>query len=415
MNKINVGKFISHSKMFFLAMVAFYSMRPYFWWDRTIVLLLLDVFVFLFFFLQHFFVGCYESRKISARDFIIADIFLLLFTWQKIVWGMEWSMFGSIGNIVLYLFPVMVMLVSDVEEKEFFLSFFTGFVALVFSISIFFFLLYLAGIYRTRTPLYHPSNEGYGQMSNFKFFILCKGETIAESIFPRFQSVLTEPGHVGMISALLLYANEYNIKRPSLLVIVTSLFLSLSGAGYALLVLGILLRLYFNSRNRVIAFVTVALAGTIIMGGLFLYYESNPNSVFSKRIITRFMFDKKRGVAGNNRNTADFLKEYDDYIKNGGIQLVIGKGPSVMMEKYSWGNSSYKCFILVNGLVGLFLLVGFYAGLVYFRQSRLAVGMLLLFSASFLQRPVAVDTNQIFIFASAVAVFHKNQGKRYER
>jgi len=53
----------------------------------------------------------------------------------------------------------------------------------------------------------------------------------------RFNSIFLEPGHLGMISSFMLFANGYNFKKKECWVILFAIILSLSLAGYVLTIM----------------------------------------------------------------------------------------------------------------------------------------------------------------------------------
>ena len=73
--------------------------------------------------------------------------------------------------------------------------------------------------------------------SNSLFLIL----PITSFPFPRFQSIFLEPGHLGMISSLMLYMIRYNMRSWQGIIIFLSSLLSMSLAAYMLLFLGMVI------------------------------------------------------------------------------------------------------------------------------------------------------------------------------
>lgn len=391
---------IKKGKSFFLALVALYSMRPYFLWDKNIVLFFFNIMLFLCVFLEFFFDKGYGCRKIDRKNIYCIGNFLLLYVYVYIVWA--GGIVGLIAQIPLYLFPTVIMLLCSQEEKIYFLSLLTAIVSFLLFISLCFYFLYLLGFYTTYTRIKHPTAEFYDFFYNYKFFIMCNDTR--SIIFSRFQGVFTEPGQIGMICALLLYANRYHIKQRNVFVLLISTVLTLSLAAYILLVCGWIMYLYFNSKKRIQAFLSVCFVGGLLIGFSLIYYSLYPTAIYSKWIVARVLPDKKRGIAGNNRSTDEFKRVYSNFLSSDGVSVLIGKG-TVEMEKYSAGNSSYKVYVFEYGFLGLFMLLLFYASVLYHFRSRLLMGMLLLYFLSFLQRPYALWTSEIYIYACAAIYF----------
>ncbi|MBD5435109.1 MAG: hypothetical protein HDR36_01100 [Treponema sp.] len=406
---------IKKVKVFFLALVALYSMRPYFLWDKNIVLLFFNIMLFLCVFLEFFFGKGYGYRKIDRKNIYCIGSFLLLYVYVYVVWA--GGIVGLISQIPLYLFPTLVMLLCSQGERIYFLSLLTAIVSFLLFISLCFYFLYLFGFYTTYTKIQHPTAEAYDFFYNYKFFIMCNDTRSV--IFSRFQGVFTEPGQIGMICALLLYANRYHVRQRKVFVLLISIVFTLSLAAYILLVCGWIMYLYFNSKNRIKAVLSVCIVGGVLVGGTLIYYSLYPNTIYSKWVIARLMPDKKRGIAGNNRNSSEFKRVYSNFLSSGGLVVFTGKG-TIEMKKYSAGNSSYKVYVFEYGFLGLFMLFLFYVSILYFFKSRLLIGMLLLYFLSFLQRPYALWTSEIYIYVCAAIsfyVFHdgKERKKKIKR
>ena len=60
-------------------------------------------------------------------------------------------------------------------------------------------------------------------------------------------------------------------------------------------------------------------------------------------------------LAGDNRVTSDFEKDYSEFVKTSDI--ILGRND---MDYSTFGNSGYRVFIYENGLLGLCLLLLFY-------------------------------------------------------
>lgn len=379
-------------KMFFLSMIALYSMKPYFFWEKTIVLLGLNMMLFGIVFIQTM-----EKKQKKHNQIYILMSFLLLYIYIYLLRATGKNIMGIVSDIPLFFFPVFAMIFSNTDENKYFIKVYSYLLSFILTISLFFFILYLFGLWNSSVKLYQP---GYKYFLNYKFFIVVyDGRSI--NFFTRFQSVFTEPGHLGMITALLLYANGYNLKRKSNIILLVSCLLTFSLAAYVLLVGGVILYKFFAAKKKTIAIVFLFCAGSIGVFAVKTYYTLYPETVASKLLISRLLPDSKKGFAGNNRNTSTFNTYYKAFIKQGGVDVVIGEGDDIVKIKFpTGGNSSYKNFFLMYGVMGIFLLMIFYLSVCY-KKSELIIGLLLLYILSFLQRPYALWFCELFIFMGA--------------
>lgn len=398
--------FLGKCKVFFLVMIAFYSVMPYFLWNKTTIFYGFNFMALAFAFLQGVLNENYDRTYISKQNIVSFSILILFFTWWHILYFyiLNANIFRFISQFIFFLLPVAIFILSTESEKRYFLRYFTNFFVVIGFISLLFFFLYLAGVSLPHSKLYHPTSLFYDYFDNYRFFVIVRGGTDIP-IFFRFQSIYTEPGHLGMMCALLLYANEYKFKKFKNLVLLICLILSLSLAAYALLVCGILLYNFFSTRKKIfMILVLIFLSAILIVSGM-AYYNSNPDSVFSQLILKRLTFDEDKGIAGNNRNTDSFKKIYDEFKKDT-FKHWFGSGTTVSTLFPKGGNSSYKNFILEHGIFGLLLLVAFYLSFAVGKKSGIMLGAFLLWAASFLQRPYADWISQIFIFIGYCSEVH---------
>lgn len=393
-------------KVFILFLLALYSMQPYFFWDKSMFLYAFSAALILICVIEFCFHSSY-SRNVNEKVVFSFLLYLLFFIWWHIYFKgfvvKTVNIFGLVGPIVFTLPPITIFIFSTRDEKTYFLNIFTMFMSLICFISLAFFLLYLVGIKLPNHKIYHPTSQFYKYFDNYLFFIIVRNGTFV--IFPRFQSIFTEPGHLGMMCALLLYANQYDVKKISTIILLISVLLSLSLAAYVLLIAGFLIFKFCSSRKKLkMTVFLVTVLALLVIGGV-TYYQTHPESVFSQRILSRLLFDEEKGIAGNNRNTAEFKKLYNDFRSND-IQLIFGSGHSVGEVFPKGGNSSYKNFIYEHGLFGLLLLLLFYYSFV--NRNFVMLGMLVLWELSFIQRPYAVWESQMFIFISFSALLTKS-------
>jgi hypothetical protein len=275
---------------------------------------------------------------------------------------------------------------------------------------VFYILIVFCGIDLPYSIIQYPNNiSDYPDFRNY-IFLLNPDEY---NIFCRFRSIFTEPGHLGMISALLLYVNKYEIKRKSVLVIFISILLSFSLAAYVLLIFGYCIFEFVNKIGKLIKLIKLTvnfIVGILLLIAISLYvYAQYSDSIVSQLIIHRLEYDEDKGIIGNNRNSSHFDYFYENNFYRSS-DCIFGIGETQYMDKLAGKTSSYKAYIVQYGIVGIFFLFIFYLSIIYVFKSNLLFGLLILYCASFWQRPYALWEMQLFLFMGAAELFRiKNE------
>ena len=147
-----------------------------------------------------------------------------------------WS-YSLLVYLVRHVFLVwLVILLSDDEKVEL-MRMFTKIYVVIVGFSLLSFALYQLGVELPYSIVKYEANAGYPDFKCYPF-LLVQNEY---QLINRFQSVFLEPGHLGMISALLLYVDGYRLKRSEGVILCVSILISLSLAAYMLLLVGFLL------------------------------------------------------------------------------------------------------------------------------------------------------------------------------
>ena len=394
---------ISSISVFCLFLLILVSMNPWFVWNykKSIAFVLAISFLFLRFLLMT------KKHSLSKPVIFIIVIAILLSFMIHLRSG---------GNIIFGLFRLsqFVLLLAfvlkmNIIEKRRLVSISTNLYSWLVGISIVAYLLVLNGVSLPYSIIEVPDNDFYPTFVNYKFFISFNYSN--SLISNRFQSIFTEPGHLGMFSAIFLYINNYNIKRKSVLIIFVSLLMSLSLGGYVLLVLGYFLHIITISEKSFFALSKIFLI-VVLLGCIgFYFFKNHQDSNFSLLILNRLELDEDKGIAGNNRTSNNFDLFYKTQFLTSTKAILWGKGSE--KDELSFlktdGSYSYKTFLLYHGSVTLLLLFFLYFGIVSISPSKLGYGLLILYCLSFLQRPNALGSMQLFLFVGAVQCFFIEQ------
>ena len=394
MRKVSSRYIISQLSIVFALIVILQSAGPWFLWGNTfvgniaILLFLISRFLLLkripskiFFFLLPLYIFCvwmgiYQAERIMQPIVFFVKRFLPFFF--IIIMSQEEKL--RLKNTVINSFSTIVLISL------------LAYIAVVF-----------VGIPLQPIKMEHPMNTWYPPFLNYYFFVT----EFSVGEFIRFRSIFTEPGHLGMFCALFLYINGYSLKKWQNVILLVALLLSLSLAAYVLLFLGWVIYQAASGVSLHRIFRVVLLLGLSIgLGWLYIAHGPKENAL-SILILDRLEYDEDRGIKGNNRNSQDFMLTYKELSTS---ELLLGKGNSYMKDRFAnTANSSYRNFVMVNGFIGLILMFFLFLSVVYLYPSRIALGMFLLFSLSFLQRPYWLWEIESWMYLSSVSLFAMNQ------
>ncbi len=381
---------LSRISLYLVSFIMLCSMKPWFVWDNPAILYILIVFFIL--------TRLPFARRINKKHCVLLILCFILYTVVDV------PHINDAKRFVEYIFrhfictSLVILLLS--EEKASLVKIFINFYAGVLLFSTIIYVLVILGmpIYSYQVSINDPYYS-WG-FSNSLFLIL----PITSFPFPRFQSIFLEPGHLGMISSLMLYMIRYNMRSWQGIIIFLSSLLSMSLAAYMLLFLGMVIyKLSFGNLLRTITFLLMILM-TCTMA-----YNFFPNSYFSQAILLRLEYDEDKGFKGNNRISEDFEYYYNHkFYKTEHVLLGIG-GDNISTISGEGGNSSYKVFIVQYGILGLVVLSVFFFVIVWYSKSSFVRGLLLLYVASFWQRPYALWEVELFLFISIALLAKQNE------
>lgn len=222
------------------------SMKPWFVWDNPAILYILIIFFIL--------TRLPFARRINKKHCVLLILCFILYTVVDV------PHINDAKRFVEYIFrhfictSLVILLLS--EEKASLVKIFINFYAGVLLFSTIIYVLVILGmpIYSYQVSINDPYYS-WG-FSNSLFLIL----PITSFPFPRFQSIFLEPGHLGMISSLMLYMIRYNMRSWQGIIIFLSSLLSMSLAAYMLLFLGMVIyKLSFGNLLKTITFLLMIL------------------------------------------------------------------------------------------------------------------------------------------------------------
>ena len=241
-----------------------------------------------------------EGAFYSRTDFMIPlAAYIVLSVWQLFVQG------KTVNAYVVKVFSVITFFaIFRVRSRE--IQLFCDFLArgmggfMVLSMS--FFLLYLLGF-----PL--PGRDAnyidLYSFTNYYFFLIDDRNLFA--IIPRFQSIFVEPGHLGTMTALLLFTQFGKWRRWYNVSLLIATFISFSLAAYGILVPVIFLSLWIKGRQVLKkGLYAVAILASITTASFF--YNDGDNLLHDLIMIRLEIEDGE--LAGDNRVSDSFKAEY---------------------------------------------------------------------------------------------------------
>jgi hypothetical protein len=218
--------------------------------------------------------------------------------------------------------------------------------------------------------------------------------------FDRFYSVFDEPGVLGTLSAFVLFANQYNVKKKRVAIILIGSLFTYSLAFYVLTFIGYLFFLFFKKKK------TGILSFVILVSVLGMVYVSNNKDIYQNPLLHRFQnldqqLDKRSSINLQNY-FSDFIKSRDAFF---------GKGFSFISESNMFSGASYIFFIIEYGIIGAICLLLIYLSFIR-KGNRFSYFLLFFFFLSFLQRPGAFTAWQILLFICCIAAIDKNLNRK---
>lgn len=349
-----------------------------FWFTGKIVSFMLIILLFFIFVIK-------KRIKFLKNQFFLYSLSLILLIIIPLFNGA--FHISSICTIIC----LMLIYGMEINEKLYVLDKLTSYLCIVISISL---PAWLIHQYVFPLPLYSlidfSSFKGVDNvmMENYILFVQCQGIDAL-----RFYSMFDEPGVLGTLSAFVLYGNNYNLKDKRVLIILLGAFFTFSLAFILLSLIGIL----WQCRKSLKALLSYIFIISTVVYMLFFFILAE-NEAFQQAVVYRITNLSDSDTLSRNGFSFDY---YYDKLVNSPLVL-IGYGGRV--QNFIVDGASYKNFIFEYGILGIVGLVLAYISMIKLKNSD-SIGCLLIFSFSFLQRPVAFSAWQILLFACILSAF----------
>ncbi len=323
-------------------------------------------------------------RKLDIRKYNKSFVlFFSLLLLNNIIQG-----FSIIYSIYLLLFSIIPFVKRDYALVVF--KYFKTILALVFSFSLFEWMLYLMGV---QLPGFYI--EPLTEMKTYDYTVYIPFLVVPNLLLDsfRFLSVFDEPGVVGTISLLVLFVESYKFNDWRNVII----FIAGISSFSFFFILGSLLymTIVFLSKKPYVIFAFILV--------LFIFYNcTKDNEVLDKLVYSRLEWDSSSGTfAGDNRATDNFKSYYDSIKGTSGYYWGVGQKA---LDNHNDGGYGYRNVILRYGAVFCFLYVIFFICFAYTQRLSLLNNILfcLMLLATLYQRPNMLDASYIFLFTQFI-------------
>lgn len=296
------------------------------------------------------------------------------------------------------LIPIISIVFLADKYKGLVMNNITKWYAWLMTISIFFYVLTMF----VSIPNFGILSNGdrYGSFLNYIFYVKEFGRF--ETSIHRFGGPFLEPGYVGMMGAFLLFVNKFDLKRKEVQVILLSVLLSLSLAGWVLAFIGYFEIQYYKRNIRIKRlFPFACLFLTFILFG---FFYNNGDNVINNEILCRLAFDEDKGFAGNNRNVETMMEFFQEMWGNWDL-ILYGYPPTAFYGLADWETigAGLDRFMVFHGLMGVLYVFLFYIiSLFYATDKKFALLFFIFILICFWQRTYSLWFSWIICFHYSV-------------
>lgn len=299
--------------------------------------------------------------NLSKRNLIASILLYLGYMIGMLNWKGNLLHTAFFTQIFAFGIPMFVMVCLKKGDKYLLFQRITKWFAwmMLFSIILFIItkLIQLPSLGTTRWTNEEFANKGYGVCYNYFFYL----KPLYLDGIERFRGPFLEPGHLGMMCAFILFANKHNYSIKYNQIILVSLVLSLSLAGWILGTIGYFMTRYYQGKTKPIQLAGYLFFCATLIG--FAKFYNGGDNIVNEKILSRLEADEENGIVGDNRNSL-----YTDY-----LFAEMWNDPSLLFNGYSStfiensggifdkvsGTGIVK-FIVTHGLIGLIAAFSFY-------------------------------------------------------
>ena len=356
--------------IFLLMLVSFHAWM--FWkWNANVYFWIIAFFISIVFYAinhKHYY---NRRRHYLLRWFLLLQISLIV------------SAIGlNINGILTVIIPswalFSVIMLNDESKRDLFDTIFI-FISVALLVSVSAWILFIVGIRFPYEMVSYGVDDLYYFM-NYRFFLI--NTTMGDSLssFVRFCSIFLEPGYLGCMISLLLFARKFKMDFWAGILLLVE-FLTFSLAGWLILLICYIVYKGLSSKR----FIVTLIVGLTVFIGIWIVaknYNGGNNLVYSA-FFERLEFDSDTNtISGYDRSTAETDEWFwKTFIKS--PDIIFGAPSAADVLKIN--DNDWKAYIVSHGLVGfsLFLIFVFYPFLVTSKKAKERRKMLFFLGVSF--------------------------------
>ena len=194
----------------------------------------------------------------------------------------------------------------------------------------------------------------------------------------RFNVPFIEPGHLGMMSAFLIYADGFQFNKKETYILLLTIILSMSLAGYVLCFASYLF-LKFEKKELKFRFIVLFFLGTLTLYLFGTLYNEGDN-LLNELIISRLEYDEDKGFTGNNRVFGKIDMYFAAMFNDTNIMLFGYK--KEILEYLAWNHSRgtglMRCMV-AHGFIGTIVGIKFCIASYLYAENKKTALMFLIF------------------------------------
>lgn len=354
-------------KIVFLLYFLSSSLAFYFWGTSALWIMIIADVMSLFLILKEINFKCAPKRFSYCLL-----LFVLLVVWSIMTSGLSK---GAITFLQYVPFLSLLML-TDEKLKEVYV-YVNKYFSLLLLCS---FVIYLSvSVFKLNIPNWGIISSGSDVHTLFMNYIFYAEPLYDyELIFPRFNGMFLEPGHLGMICSFMLMANGFSLKTYENKIYLIVLIFTLSLAGYLICFLGYIL----SVRPKKIIY---SLPLFLVLYYIVAVVWDDGDNFINILIFERLAFSEDS--IERNARTSDILNNYFEQLNLKQYLMGIGQYNFEKLQKIGYNGAGYKIYILNYGLIGLSLIFLFYYQIVkYAVNKKYVYAFFIVICISFLQR-----------------------------
>ena len=293
----------------------------------------------------------------------------------------------SLAGTIFLLFDAVILLVDKAFLCRVYECFRKIFI-LSFSLSIFFYLLYLVGIPLPSLQIMPLNSLRPFNYMAYPFFVLDMAD------FGRFCGMFDEPGVVGVFSFIILFIEKFTFKRKTNLILLVAGLLSLSVFFYiSFFVFYVFFRFAWGKERKK--------AFSLITGGVVvLVLLQSP--IVNERIVERIQWNQEKNTLSGDDRASENLILYVESIR-GTSQYYWGQRRDHIVDDYRKSASIYNAILIYGLVVTVLFFVYFFFFSIKHIGIRLGSLFYLLFLAMLLyNRPSMFPFLYFFLYVVAL-------------